>query len=900
MSVEPTDGDGFDRHQNMPTRRHLTRVLDRGPVGFVITGKSGEIHWINRTLLDWLGYEPNELIGRRTFQQLLPAGGRIYYDTHVRPLMQMQGGASEIALELVCRDERRLSVLINASLQTDADTGDPIVETFVVDATRRRQYETELLRERQLAERSEARLQVMYDIVSGLADAETVGDIVDVVTTQAAMSMSGAKCAIWLLDPVDRVAMRVGHVAGEAANPTVALEFPDGGRGLDELASGQMVVIEDRCAPDVAYPLIRDWMGGAGVRSAAIAPLMSEGRLCGAISYGYEGVHSFDDAELKAAIALAGQAEQGLARARVLEAERRNEQHLAHLLEFTMVLSAALALDDVLDALVDIGQRLLGAAGMRVALLDDTGTTVQFVRSGGAGGQVGIQLPLDRRSIACEAIRTNRPVVVTSRQGLEERFPESPILDHPRFGRAMAMPLRRGDQVLGAWVLVDHESDGPAGIDVTLFELFAEQAGQATQRAAMHAAEALARAQADTRNRVSAALNRAVTTADVGRSITIQGRAAFDASTLAFFVLDPDDPTSLRLEAQSGLDSTSIATQTSIRIDEDLARLLHGSGTPAYVVGTSDFADVLDSVLGNRHRGAAAILPLGVADHPLGLVVLGFERPDALTQVTRVALSGLAGEASIALVRARRYDVDHDVATTLQRSLRSSPDPLGEEWALTASYTPWSELLEVGGDLFDVTAFDDGRIVLVVGDVVGHGLEAAAAMGLLRSAAKMITLVATSPADVIRGLHAFARVTPAVLYSSVCCVEVGADGAGLYACAGHPYPVLRHRTGHTEVLTDGRSALLGIGDAPPSNASFVLPVGSSIVIYTDGLIERRGVTTDVGVERLRRHLEAASDAIGEVCADEIARSMLGDHDPDDDVVAVCLTRLVDVGTRTAS
>ena len=901
MSDEGDDGDdgdpGDDGHaltQTDPTGSDLTRVIDRGPVGFVITDKVGVIRWINATLCDWLGFDASDLIGSKTFQALLSPGGRIYYDTHVRPLVHMQHSANEIALELVGADRQRLPVLINTSLHIDEETGQATTETFVFDATRRRQYESELLRERQLAERSEARLQVMYDIASGLADAQTVEDIVDVVTDRASRSMTGAKCALWLLDTDEQSAARVGPLPTDEVDRSKEVDLSDGGPALDQLAAGQLVIVEDREALASTYPLICAWMAEAGVLSAAIAPLITDGRLYGAMTYGYVDRHTFDDSELRATKALASQAEQGLSRARTREAERRNRRHLESLLEFTTVLSAALTLGEVIDAIVDRGQELLGAVGSRLALLDDSGTTVRFVRSVDSSGSRALDLPLDRRSIGCEAIRTNRTVVVQTREELERSFPDSPILDHPNVGRVMSMPLRRGDEVLGAWVIVDSESEPSGAVDVTMFGLFAEQAGQATQRAALHEAETLARSQADIRNQVSAALNGAITTSDVARAITVQGRAAFSASAIAVFVVDPDEPTSLHLETQDGLDAAHAAAVPSLAVDERLVGLLSGPAAPTFAVGSCEFDDLLDVALGTGRRGAAALLPLSVAANPLGVIVMGFDDYDALPAATRAALSGLTAEANVALARAQRYDIDHDVATTLQRSLLPSIGEVGTQWSVTTSHEPWSELLEVGGDLFDVTPFEDGRLVLIVGDVVGHGLAAAAAMGMLRSAAKMLALVAPSPAAVIEGLQAFANVTPGVQYSTVCCVEVCADGTGRYSCAGHPFPLLRHPGGRTEILDGGRSPLLGVGKETPSNATFSMDVGSSIVVYTDGLIERRGLSVDDGLDQLVSHLSSTPDGSLGLSAPEVVRAMFEGGQREDDVLTVCLTR---VGTE---
>lgn len=276
---------------------------------------------------------------------------------------------------------------------------------------------------------------------------------------------------------------------------------------------------------------------------------------------------------------------------------------------------------------------------------------------------------------------------------------------------------------------------------------------------------------------------------------------------------------------------------------------------------------------------------------------MGFDRPDALTSTMHVALSSLAAEAKVALLRARRYDLEHGVATTLQRSLLPKVSSVGDHWEVTTSHEPWSDLLEVGGDFFDVTPSDDGRILLVVGDVVGHGLAAAASMGLLRSAAKMLALITQGPAEVIEGLNAFAAVTPGVLYSSVCCVELRPDGAGRYSCAGHPFPVLRHRGGQTELLEGGRSPLLGVSNATPPTATFAMDVGSTLVAYSDGLIERRGTTVDAGLDRLRELLGTLGDSQEEITAEQVVRAMFDDQRREDDVVAVCVTRSAADGIR---
>ena len=114
---------------------------------------------VNATFLRWTGYGREELVGVRRFQDLLTAGGRIYHETHYAPLLRMQGNVREIAVDIVCADGRRLPVLVNSVLVTDAAGEPQTVHTTVFDATERKLYERELLelRNRERAAREQRR-----------------------------------------------------------------------------------------------------------------------------------------------------------------------------------------------------------------------------------------------------------------------------------------------------------------------------------------------------------------------------------------------------------------------------------------------------------------------------------------------------------------------------------------------------------------------------------------------------------------------------------------------------------------------------------------------------------------------------------------------------------------------
>ncbi|MCX5315574.1 PP2C family protein-serine/threonine phosphatase [Streptomyces sp. NBC_00154] len=134
-------------------------LYEHAPCGYLSTLLDGQIAKVNTTLLDWLGYERGDLVGRKHFSDLLSVGGRLYHETHYAPLLRMQGEISGIALELRAADGSRLPVLVTSTVKTGSDGQPLLIRTTVFDARDRRAYETELLRARQEAEREREHLK---------------------------------------------------------------------------------------------------------------------------------------------------------------------------------------------------------------------------------------------------------------------------------------------------------------------------------------------------------------------------------------------------------------------------------------------------------------------------------------------------------------------------------------------------------------------------------------------------------------------------------------------------------------------------------------------------------------------------------------------------------------------
>ncbi|MDF2977461.1 MAG: sle [Actinomycetospora sp.] len=134
-------------------------LYDNAPCGYLSTTPDGHIVRINATLLRWLGYEHDQVVGHMRFADLLTVGGRMYHETHLAPLLLLQGSVHSVALEVRTADRRRLPVLVDAVVKEASDAGPSLVRIMVVDAADRRAYEVELLRARRQADLERDRLQ---------------------------------------------------------------------------------------------------------------------------------------------------------------------------------------------------------------------------------------------------------------------------------------------------------------------------------------------------------------------------------------------------------------------------------------------------------------------------------------------------------------------------------------------------------------------------------------------------------------------------------------------------------------------------------------------------------------------------------------------------------------------
>lgn len=235
--------------------------------------------------------------------------------------------------------------------------------------------------------------------------------------------------------------------------------------------------------------------------------------------------------------------------------------------------------------------------------------------------------------------------------------------------------------------------------------------------------------------------------------------------------------------------------------------------------------------------------------HPQGVLVLYIElfEPRPFSSEDHTLLAVLAGRLGQGLQRVHQIDQQRETALALQHAILGPAVSRG----FAVRYQPASVPLQVGGDWYDVVDLDDGRIGLIVGDCVGHGLDAAAVMGQLRSACRALLLEHPSPAAALSALDRFAaRLPGAGCTTAFCAVLSPETGELVYSCAGHPPPILVQADRSTRLLDGSRATPLGLKNLPHRNEAWeTMPPRATLLLYTDGLVERRRESIDDGIAR---------------------------------------------------
>ncbi len=340
--------------------------------------------------------------------------------------------------------------------------------------------------------------------------------------------------------------------------------------------------------------------------------------------------------------------------------------------------------------------------------------------------------------------------------------------------------------------------------------------------------------------------------------------------------------------------------------DSFVSRALHGVEP---VVVPSGAADAISAVLVEGEArdlcrrldpAAAAVLQLRGRNRTVGLLSVFRDGARAPFTTDEVAtLREVAVRAGLALDNARLFAEQRELAEGLQRSLLTPP-PEQDHLEVAVRYEPAAQAAQVGGDWYDAFVQPDGATMLVIGDVVGHDTEAAGAMGQVRGLLRGIAVHSgAGPAGVLRGVDEVTDTLRSEITATVVVARLEQSpeerDRGLtslrWSNAGHPPPMLITEDGTvTPLEADEADLLLGLDPTTPRVESAVtLRRGATVLLYTDGLVERRGQSLGDGLAQLRRtlaELAATGPGLDELC-DRLLRRMLPQH-PDDDVALVAV------------
>jgi serine phosphatase RsbU (regulator of sigma subunit) len=314
------------------------------------------------------------------------------------------------------------------------------------------------------------------------------------------------------------------------------------------------------------------------------------------------------------------------------------------------------------------------------------------------------------------------------------------------------------------------------------------------------------------------------------------------------------------------------------------------SGDGIHYVDVAEMPDEVAEHLRDEGVIAVAGLPIVVGARQVGMFVLARRRATADDEATdSELLRAQVAMAGATLQRAARYDSEHAIADTLQRSLLELPAITVERVRWAVQYRAGSAGL-AGGDWYDLIDLGDQRVAIVVGDVVGRGVEAAAAMGQLRSAIRALASHIDTPAALVDALSRFAGTIGPGRYASLVYLVLDASTGRLdYTVAGHLPPVVQRPDGSVERLTEALGPVLGVSGGR-RDATVHLSSGSRLIAYTDGLVERRGESIDAGIDRLIEVLEGCRPSLDtdSLCRELIDRLVVDAGQDDIAIVAVQL------------
>lgn len=864
---------------------HRFRALaDATPALIWVDGPDARRVFVNRAWMQFTGAaDPDRDLGRSWCDRIHP-DDRARYDD-VRTAAERAGEPFELEYRLRRADGRHRWVL-DRGAPLPSGGGTWVGGCLDVDGRRRDRERQRLLsvvgsaidRETTVEARREVLLRTLVD--QGAVD---VAQLIDVEVDEAGTRRLAGVVAVAGSGPAQELLREIHEPFG---------------LGRDVLAAGEshLIVVDEEfvtwASPDLRQQELRR---RSGMTSAVLVPLVNRNNVVGMLTAGRTGASpTFTPADLSLLTEIGQRAATALDNAALLASERDTTRRLNLLQRATAALSAAASPQQVAEATVEQFTQLLGTPA--VAVWELCGSSLEAVATGSWPAAVNSDwstLPVDDATPVGTTALHHRPVWLDRAQDWLRDYPHMlDLVTGHSYVSVASLPLTAGPDCLGV-VAIGFTGETELGTaDRAAALSLAELSGQAMQRAGLLAAEGAARRAAEEFGDVVAALSGASTVTEVARVI-LDHTATLGADGGVVVLRNGE-----HLDVLASRDDRGVVPGPDHPIALDAAHpLAHAvrTGEPVWrtIRSATAWRDRGFDPTGTAGPPVHVVVPMLLAGVPIGAI--GLHHPGtapAMGARERAALLTVAGQCAQALDRARLHQVEHEIADTLQRSLLPGELPTLDGLDAAVRYLPGTSDTQAGGDWYGLLPIDDDRVALVVGDVVGHGPPAAAIMGKLSSAVAAYLLEGHSPAAALERLDAFAHHTPGARGSTCACLTLNRrTGELCWARAGHP-PVLLLDNDGARFLGDGAGTVLDVPGRPPyEEAGMVITPGTAVVIYTDGLVERRGELVDDGLARLVDVATPVRHLPTEEVAAALVAGALTDGPPADDVALVVVRLL---------
>ncbi len=553
---------------------------------------------------------------------------------------------------------------------------------------------------------------------------------------------------------------------------------------------------------------------------------------------------------------------------------------LAALQRVTDAALAYLSEDDLLPELLARIAEILDTDTAALLLLEPDGRMLRARAAKGIEEEVerGVRIPVGK-GFAGRIAAERRPITIDD---VDHADILNPILREKGIRSLLGVPLLVGDRVLGVLHVGTLVPRRFTDDDRELLQLAADRAAIAIAHAQLFERERAARVRLEAVQRLTDATLAYLSEDELLKELLVRVSELLATDTVAILLLEPGGE-ALRARASKGIEE-EVEQGVRVPFGRGFAGRIAAERRPIFLPDV-EHADIHNPLL--REKGIRSLLgvPLLVEGRVIGVLHVGTLTPREFTEDETELLRLAADRAAPAIENARLFE-DRRVAEVLQRHLLPQELPSIAGLEVASRYLPAASS-SLGGDWYDVFELPDGRVAMVVGDVVGHGVHAAAAMAQLRTALRAYAAEGHGPAAVVAAVDRMMwQLGPSMMTTLAYAVLDPADERFEIVSAGHPPPLLVGPDGNAWLLPIEPAVPLGTQRSASYRAESVpLPAGTTLVLYTDGLIERRGEPFDDGLERLRA-LASGSEDVERLCADAIDRLLPADVPDDVALVAI--------------